>query len=283
MAADTGLLEWVSRGPARLAFRTYGWDRPTLSLGRREPFPDGWDEEALAREGIAVVRRPTGGNAVLHAEEVTFALAASIPGPWSLTPRAFATAAAEALSRALRGCGVPGSRVSGDASDSGPDGRAMTAAETVCFARIAPGEVEASGYKVAGLASRFGRGGALCHASVPLTARSRSVAAFRIAAAAEAIALERHARSLGELLRLDLDAAGDAATRRLAATIAGGLAEEIAARFGAVLLDASFAALGIEEETGIAEDPPERAKVPARRVEDPDIGRVAPRKPAAVP
>src|SRR3954465_10314064 len=66
MAADRSLLDWVSRGPARLVFRTYGWERPPLSLGRREPYPGGWDADALARVGIEVVRRPTGGNAVLH-------------------------------------------------------------------------------------------------------------------------------------------------------------------------------------------------------------------------
>src|SRR2546430_156130 len=98
MAADEALLSWVSRGPARLVFRTYAWDRPTLSLGRTERYPEGWDEGALEREGIAVARRPTGGGAVLHAEEVTFALAASVPGPWRLTPRGFSNRAAEAES-----------------------------------------------------------------------------------------------------------------------------------------------------------------------------------------
>src|ERR1041385_3928741 len=101
MAADRSLLDWVSRGSARLAFRTYGWERPTLSLGRSERYPEGWDAEALARAGIDAARRPRGGSAVLHVEEVTFALAASIPGPWGLTPRSFANAAAEALAEAL--------------------------------------------------------------------------------------------------------------------------------------------------------------------------------------
>ena len=244
MDVDRALLGWVSGDSARLVFRTYAWDRPTLSLGRSEPFPDGWDEKALARDGIAVVRRPTGGSAVLHAEEVTFALAASVPGPWALSPRGFANAAAEALSGALRACGVSGSRVHGRV---GPAHARVGGA--VCFARSDPGEVEAAGYKVAGLASRFGRTGALCHASVPLTARSRAITAYRSGESGEALALERRARSLGELLGLKPDAAGHAETGRLAVAIAGRLAGEIAARFGAPLLDAPFAALGIEEES----------------------------------
>ena len=241
MAADRSLLEWVSRGSSRLVFRTYSWARPTLSLGRTEPFPEGWDEKAIAREGIDVVRRPTGGNAVLHVEEVTFALAASIPGPWKLTPRGFANAAAESLSRALAACGVADSRVEGPGRAASGPGSAL------CFARSAPGEVLAGGFKVAGIASRFGRRGALCHASVPLTARSRSIARFRPGAHGESEALERNARSLGELLGIEGGAkAGSGAAGTLEAAIAESLALEVEERFGARLVDAGFDALGIE-------------------------------------
>ena len=245
MAADRQLLQWVSQSSSRLVFRTYAWDRPTLSLGRSEPYPEGWDESALARAGIAVVRRPTGGNAVLHVEEVTFALAASIPGPWELTPRGFANAAAEALSEALAACGVPGSLARDVPPSAGPVRR--PAAGALCFARTAPGEVEAAGYKVAGIASRFGRKGALCHASVPLTARSREVAAFRSEIRAEAEALDRHARSVGELLGLGPGPAGADRALALGAVLAAALAGALASRFGARQADASFAVLGIEE------------------------------------
>src|SRR2546425_370006 len=59
---------------------------------------------------------------------------------------------------------------------------------------------------------------------------------------------ELNARSLGELLGFDSDAGGSAETGRLAVAVADRLAGEIAARFGAPLLDAPFAALGILEE-----------------------------------
>lgn len=242
MAADRQLLEWVSRAPSRLVFRTYAWDRPTLSLGRSEPYPEGWDERALERAGIAVVRRPTGGSAVLHVEEVTFALAASLPGPWDLTPRRFANAAAGALSEALGACGVAGSRV-----HDHPLAARQRVARSLCFAGSAPGEVEAAGYKVAGIASRFGRAGALCHASVPLTARSRGIAAFRSGAPAEAEALERHARSVGELLGIGDDAAGTHRTVALREAIDRALSARLAERFGARPADTTFASVGIEE------------------------------------
>ena len=244
MALDRALLEWVSRAPSRLVFRTYSWARPTLSLGRREPYPDGWDERSLAREGIEVVRRPTGGNAVLHVEEITFALAASIPGPWNLTPRGFANAAAESLSRALSASGVPGTRVEEKRSAASGPGTAL------CFARSAPGEVLAGGFKVAGIASRFGREGAVCHASVPLPGRSRSIARFRSAARGESEALERNARSLGELLGPGPEGgalAESATPGELEAAIAESLAAEIGERFGARRIDAGFDAVGIED------------------------------------
>jgi lipoate-protein ligase A len=233
MATDGALLEWVSRGTARLVFRTYAWERPTLSLGRSEPFPEGWDTAALEREEIDVVRRPTGGSAVLHVDEVTFAIAASIPGPWTLTPRAFANGVAEALARALIRCGVAGSRVAAEARDPSSGG-------TVCFARSAPGEVLAGGYKIAGLASRFGRSGAFCHASVPLTRRSRAIARF-LPGRPDTAAVERNARSLTELLGLDVEGAGAA----LGTEVAARLAEAVGERFGTPLHASPFAGVGI--------------------------------------
>ncbi|TMQ59811.1 MAG: lipoate--protein ligase family protein [Candidatus Eisenbacteria bacterium] len=249
MAADAALLDWVSLGPARLVFRTYGWDRPTLSLGRSEPFPAGWDERALSREGIAVARRPTGGNAVLHWEEVTFALAATLPGPWRLTPRGFANEAAEALAEALRGCGVNAARV--DAATPRP--APARPGEAPCFARIESGEVGAAGYKVAGLASRFSRTGALCHASVPLSARHREIVSFRSDGAQAEASLASGARSIGELLGFPSHAAGLA--DRLAQDLADRLAEAVAARFGVCLVEAPFSMLGLEEEPAVFTGP----------------------------
>jgi lipoyl(octanoyl) transferase len=231
MAADLALLEWVSEAPSRVVFRTYGWERPTLSLGRREPYPGPWDEGALARAGIDVARRPTGGNAVLHVEEVTFALAAGLPGPWTLTPRGFATAAAEALAEALRACGLPGPALAGG-SDS------PRRHESPCFAQSAPGEVLGLGYKVAGLASRFAREGALCHASVPLTARSRSLARYLRDGAAQEEALERNARSVGELV-------GDGNVDLLSLHLRAALSEALATRFGVRWTEGSFEEMGI--------------------------------------
>lgn len=57
--------------------RLYGWARPTLTLGRFQAL-DGIDLQACASEGVDVVRRFTGGRAVLHDHEVTYAIVAGV-------------------------------------------------------------------------------------------------------------------------------------------------------------------------------------------------------------
>ncbi len=234
MVWDAALLDWVSRGSVRLLFRTYGWNRPTLSLGRGEPYPGPWDEDALARDGIEVVRRPTGGNGVLHWEELTFAVAASIPGPWRLTPRAFADQIAEALAEALRSTRLPAFR----SRLAAPRSSRPRPGDKPCFARVDAGEIQAYGFKVAGLASRFARAAALCHASVPLTKRHRDVVRYRTDAGRGVSDLVQHARSAGEILGFVPDTVA----------LADRLANAIGRRFGTTLLERGFASLGIEEE-----------------------------------
>ena len=237
MAADRSLLTWCSRGSSRLLFRTYDWEHATLSLGRVEPFPMGWNERALRDAGVAVVRRPTGGDAVLHDEELTFAVAASIPGPWGLSPRGFTGRVGEAVVDALRACGVRATRAESEAGRRSPP----RPGATLCFARAAPGEVCAEGFKIAGLASRFARGAALCHGSVPLTPRHRDVARFRERGAVESVELLRWSRSLGELLGREIDS-GPVADR---------LAAAVAARFFARLQSADFSLLHLAAEVPV--------------------------------
>jgi len=79
MAIDEVLLA-RARARGEAVFRVYSWARPTLSLGRNQRAHDVYDP-ALARElGVDVVRRPTGGRAVLHWREVTYSVAAPVAG-----------------------------------------------------------------------------------------------------------------------------------------------------------------------------------------------------------
>jgi lipoate-protein ligase A len=239
MEIDAALLTWASASPGRLVFRTYDWDVPTLTLGRAEPFPLGWNEAALAASGIAVVRRPTGGDAVLHDGEVTFAVAASVPGPWAAGPRAFAELVATALAAAIGETGFLGSVVA-PSDERTPPAKPGT---NPCFARMAAGEVRVGAHKVAGIASRFARGGALSHASIPLSSGHRDVARFRDDAEAALAAIRDHARSLADL--------GD--TPPDAAAFRARLLSALETTFGMVARAGSF------EEVGIAVPHPARA------------------------
>src|ERR1700683_3358004 len=73
MARDRALLDACARGEITGAIRLYGFTPACLSLGRMQPMTD-VALEACARDGVDVVRRPSGGRAVLHDQEVTYSV-----------------------------------------------------------------------------------------------------------------------------------------------------------------------------------------------------------------
>ena len=77
MAVDEAILIEHGRGQVPPTVRFYFWQVPTLSLGYFQDLAKEIDLEACAANGVAVVRRPTGGRAVLHNKEVTYAIVAS--------------------------------------------------------------------------------------------------------------------------------------------------------------------------------------------------------------
>ncbi|MDI6812729.1 MAG: biotin/lipoate A/B protein ligase family protein [Desulfitobacteriaceae bacterium] len=77
MAIDEALLRAMAANPAfPPILRFYGWDPPTLSLGYAQRFEKEVDELACRERGIAIVRRPTGGRAILHQYELTYSVIA---------------------------------------------------------------------------------------------------------------------------------------------------------------------------------------------------------------
>ena len=73
MAVDVALLEAAAREESPPILRFYAWDPPAVSLGRFQR-ADGIDLEYARRRGWDVVRRPTGGRAVLHQHELTYSI-----------------------------------------------------------------------------------------------------------------------------------------------------------------------------------------------------------------
>lgn len=73
MAVDEGLMESVGLGDQPVILRLYGWSPPCLSLGYAQPVGQ-VDERAVEERGWHLVRRPTGGRAILHTDELTYAV-----------------------------------------------------------------------------------------------------------------------------------------------------------------------------------------------------------------
>jgi lipoate-protein ligase A len=166
MALDAALLSAAAREGTR-TLRLYSWDPATLSFGRNEPALKRYDRAAITARGLAVVRRPTGGRAVWHDREVTYAVAApsAVFGSLRDTYREIHAMLADAL--ASLGAAVL------LAADRPADGVGAGA----CFASAAGGEVMAlRGGKVVGSAQVRGDGAFLQHGSVLLAAEQDVVA-----------------------------------------------------------------------------------------------------------
>ncbi len=99
MWADYAILRAARNGDGFL--RLYRWNPPCLSFGRNESARRRYDIAAIRSLGIDTVRRPTGGRAVWHNRELTYAVAApnATFGSLSATYRSIHTALASALER----------------------------------------------------------------------------------------------------------------------------------------------------------------------------------------
>lgn len=78
MAFDSWLLDQHRLGLQPSSLRFYAWLKPTLSLGyHQRQIPDHWHELQWQGQPVEIVRRPTGGRAVLHQGDLTYALVTS--------------------------------------------------------------------------------------------------------------------------------------------------------------------------------------------------------------
>ncbi|HUG40237.1 MAG TPA: lipoate--protein ligase family protein [Longimicrobiales bacterium] len=194
MAIDRALLESVRDG-APPVLRFYRWDPPTLSFGRNQPARGLYDRDLARERGIAFVRRPTGGQAVLHADEVTYAVVA--PVAVIGTPRAAYGTINRALVAGLRALGVP-AHLAGTGGDRGaaspgggrtrPHARAGTGSwSAACFREPAAGELVVRGRKLVGSAQRCERGVVLQHGSILVSGSQAPAEELLVRAVAAAV------------------------------------------------------------------------------------------------
>jgi len=141
--------------------RLYRWTPPALSLGFSQPF-EAADAAFCSAHGVDVVRRPTGGRAVLHHLELTYAVLAPLgAGPFTHDLQAAYAAICRALVAGLGALGVP-AELSGR-----PEGELVKPTQAIpCFVGPAAGEVVADGRKLVGSAMRRVGDSILQHGSI---------------------------------------------------------------------------------------------------------------------
>jgi len=163
MAVDEAILESTSRGDSLPTLRLYAWTPPCLSLGHAQPYAD-VDLSRLRAHGWDLVRRVTGGRAILHTDELTYSIAGPADNPiLAGSVLESYNRIAQALLRAVRDLSLPVEMKEGKAdADGNPN--------PVCFEVPSTYEITAAGgKKLIGSAQARRKDGVLQHGSLPLT------------------------------------------------------------------------------------------------------------------
>ena len=155
MARDVALQTRAVR-TGEAVFSIYSWIRPTLSFGRNQPAVGLYNLEKIRAAGIDVVRRPTGGRAILHHREVTYSVTAPI-GTSNLQ---------ETYSRINGILQLGLSRLGVLVEAAAGSERAEVPSVRPCFETPARGELIADGAKLVGSAQWRDEGALLQHGSI---------------------------------------------------------------------------------------------------------------------
>lgn len=176
MARDEGLARALAAGGIGPTIRLYGWAPPCLSIGFHQDEGD-FDRGALARLGVDLVRRPTGGRAILHWHEVTYCALVPLAAG---SPRAIYGMLNEALLAGIRSMGIPA-----ELAGPGPALKAAYASPSgiPCFTVSVKSEIQVGGRKLVGSAQRRYGDAVLQHGSFLLGAQHREIAGLVRAAA----------------------------------------------------------------------------------------------------
>jgi lipoate-protein ligase A len=165
MAVDEAMLEACAAGAASPTLRFYGWSPPAISIGFGQQLGSAIDLDRCHALGIEVVRRPTGGLAVLHDQEVTYSVVVREDDPRIASG---ILAAYLTISRAL----VRGLSYLDVKADLLPLRRSSLPSDSespVCFLTPSSYEVAVQGRKLVGSAQRRVQGVILQHGSLPIS------------------------------------------------------------------------------------------------------------------
>jgi lipoate-protein ligase A len=167
MAMDEAITLAHSEGRVPPTLRFYSWNPPSLSIGYFQKAVIEVDLEAVEQQGFGFVRRPTGGRAVLHDQELTYSIivAENYPGMPSGVTEAYRVLS-EGLLRGFRRLGLNAQMVQLDSGGGKRAEEAVTSA--ACFDAPSSYELVVEGRKVAGSAQMRHKGTVLQHGSVLL-------------------------------------------------------------------------------------------------------------------
>lgn len=160
MACDYYFAENVAEEDCPV-LRLYSWNPPAISLGFHQRTTD-IDFNACWNDGIDIVRRPTGGRAILHWGEITYCLVVPIPPDYG--KKALQNIYSKVHSGILNALEKAGAEVVFAGADKKPQPH-----NPLCFASSAGTELEMSGRKVVGSAQRLLNSAVLQHGSILLT------------------------------------------------------------------------------------------------------------------
>jgi lipoate-protein ligase A len=232
MRVDERLAREVISGSGIPTLRFYQWNPYCISLGMHQALAD-IDTAKCRHEGVDVVRRPTGGRAILHAEELTYSVVfpESMAGSLDATYRQIS----EALAAGLRRLDIPADMV-----PTQEDFRSLYRQPTslACFSSSAKHEIRVNGKKLVGSAQRRMAGGVLQHGSILMGMYHRRLPEFLTIGPEEkqrlGEMLEQRTIAIGQIRPIDTD------------TLKGALKNAFAKTFDIQFLEESHAAPGPE-------------------------------------
>lgn len=170
MARDVALQSRAAR-TSETVFSIYSWARPTLSFGRNQPAAGCYDAERIRSAKVDVVRRPTGGRAILHHREVTYSVTSPLAGAAPL--RETYSRINRILLDGLARLGVMAASAAHSDHAPGPSIRP-------CFESPTNGELVAAGRKLVGSAQWRDEGALLQHGSILVDDDQSSLPSFAV-------------------------------------------------------------------------------------------------------
>ncbi len=168
MAVDEAIMESVEAQIVPPTLRIYGWSPPAVSLGRFQEVDQQVDTAALCQRGWGLVRRPTGGRAILHDDEVTYSVC--VPQD-QIEDGHSVIRSYRRLSRGIQS----GLELLGVEAELGRESSAVggkgngNQQSAICFSHSTRADMVAAGRKVVGSAQVRRNGIILQHGSVPIT------------------------------------------------------------------------------------------------------------------